>query len=80
MFSAFTDSFLASGVNLDLLHRLVSISAGALDTLPHSPGIFLTLAVLGLTHKDAYKHIFVTSVVIPTIITLASLGILVMFF
>lgn len=80
MFSAFTDSFLASGVNLDLLHRLVSISAGALDTLPHSPGIFLTLAVLGLTHKDAYKHIFVTSVVIPTIITLASLGILVMLF
>ncbi len=80
MFSAFTDSFLASGVNLDLLHRLVSISAGALDTLPHSPGIFLTLAVLGLTHKDAYKHIFVTSVVIPSIITLASLGILVMFF
>nr|WP_312578087.1 SLC13 family permease [Sedimentibacter sp.] len=80
MFSAFTDSFLASGVNLDLLHRLVSIAAGALDTLPHSPGIFLTLAVLGLTHKDAYKHIFATSVVIPTIITLVSLVILVMFF
>jgi len=80
MFSSFTDSFLASGVNLDLLHRLVSIAAGALDTLPHSPGIFLTLAVLGLTHKDAYKHIFVTSVVIPTIITLVSLAVLVMFF
>ncbi len=80
MFSAFTDSFLASGVNLNLLHRLVSIAAGALDTLPHSPGIFLTLAVLGLTHKDAYKHIFATSVVMPTIITIVSLGILVMFF
>ncbi|WP_312810618.1 GntP family permease [Sedimentibacter sp.] len=80
MFSAFTDSFLASGANLDLLHRLVSISAGALDTLPHSPGIFLTLAVLGLTHKNAYKHIFVTTVVIPTIITVVSLAVLVMFF
>jgi H+/gluconate symporter-like permease len=80
MFGSFTDSFLASGVNLDLLHRLVSIAAGALDTLPHSPGIFLTLAVLGLTHKDAYKHIFVTTVVIPTIITLVSLVILIMFF
>ena len=80
MFGSFTDSFLASGVNLDLLHRLVSIAAGALDTLPHSPGIFLTLAVLGLTHKEAYKHIFVTTVAIPTIITLGSLGILVMFF
>ncbi|NYB74708.1 GntP family permease [Sedimentibacter hydroxybenzoicus DSM 7310] len=80
MFSAFTDSFLASGANLDLLHRLVSISAGALDTLPHSPGIFLTLAVLGLTHKNAYKHIFVTTVVIPTIITVVSLAVLVIFF
>ena len=80
MFSAFTESFLASGANLDMLHRLVSIAAGALDTLPHSPGIFLTLAVLGLTHKNAYKHIFVTTVVIPSIITLVSLAVLVMFF
>ncbi|MBP1925137.1 H+/gluconate symporter-like permease [Sedimentibacter acidaminivorans] len=80
MFSAFTDSFLASGVNLDLLHRLVSIAAGALDTLPHSPGIFLTFAVLGLTHKQAYKHVLATSVVIPTIITLVSLVMLVAFF
>lgn len=80
MLSAFSDSFIASGANLSLLHRLVSIAAGSLDTLPHSPGIFLTLAVLGLTHKDAYKHIFVTSVVMPTIITLVSLVILMMFF
>ena len=80
MFSAFSESFLASGANLAMLHRLVSIAAGALDTLPHSPGIFLTLAVLGLTHKNAYKHIFVTTVVIPSIITLVSLAVLVMFF
>ena len=80
MFGEFAESFLSSGVNLELLHRLVSISAGTLDTLPHSPGLFLTFAILGLTHKDSYKHVFVTSVLIPTIITLVSLAILVMFF
>jgi len=80
MFTAFADGFLASGVNLELLHRLVSISAGALDTLPHSPGLFLMFAVLGLTHKEAYKHVFWTTVFIPSVITLVSLAILVMFF
>lgn len=80
MFTAFADSFIASGANLELLHRLVSISADALDTLPHSPGLFLMFAVLGLTHKQAYKHVFWTSSVIPLIVTFVSLIILVMFF
>lgn len=80
MFTAFADEFLASGANLELLHRLVSISAGSLDTLPHSPGLFLMFSVLGLTHKEAYKHAFWTTVFIPTVITLVSLVILVMFF
>jgi H+/gluconate symporter-like permease len=80
MFTAFAEDFIASGANLELLHRLVSISADALDTLPHSPGLFLMFAVLGLTHKQAYKHVFWTSSVIPLIVTFVSLIILVMFF
>lgn len=80
MFTAFADNFIQSGVNLDMLHRLVSISADSLDTLPHSPGIFLSLAVLGLTHKNAYKHVFWTSTVIPLIVTAVSLAIIVMAF
>ena len=80
MFTAFAEEFLASGANMELLHRLVSISAGSLDTLPHSPGLFLMFSVLGLTHKEAYKHAFWTTVFIPTVITLGSLAILVMFF
>lgn len=80
MFTAFSEGFLASGANLELLHRLVSISAGALDTLPHSPGLFLMFAVLGLNHKEAYKHVFWTTVFIPTVVTLVSLAILTMFF
>lgn len=80
MFTAFAEDFLASGANMELLHRLVSISADSLDTLPHSPGLFLMFAVLGLTHKQAYKHVFWTSTVIPLIVTFVSLIILVSFF
>ena len=32
------DYFIDSGANLDVVHRLVSISAGSLDSLPHSSG------------------------------------------
>lgn len=80
MFNAFAEDFLASGANMALLHRLVSISAGSLDTLPHSPGLFLMFAVLGLTHKDAYKHVFWTTVIIPLVMTLGALAVLIMFF
>ena len=80
MFNAFAKDFLASGANMELLHRLVCISADALDTLPHSPGLFLMFSVLGLTHKDAYKHVFWTSTIIPLIVTSVALIILVIFF
>lgn len=64
---ALSTNFLASGVNMGILHRLMSIAAGGLDTLPHSPGLFLMMNVLGLNHKNSYRHIFVISVVIPTL-------------
>jgi len=69
MYTALAENFIASGANLDVLHRLTSISADALDTLPHSPGLFLTMAVVGLTHKNSYKHVFACSTIIPLIVT-----------
>ncbi len=80
MYNSLADSFINSGANLAILHRLTNISAGALDTLPHSPGLFLMFAVLGLTHKTAYKHVFACSVIIPLIITISATAICVMFF
>jgi len=69
MYTALAPDFIASGANLEVLHRLTCISADALDTLPHSPGIFLMLAVLGLNHKSGYKHVFWTSTAIPLVVT-----------
>ncbi len=80
MYNSLAETFINSGVNLQILHRLTNISAGALDTLPHSPGLFLMFAVLGLTHKTAYKHVLACSVIIPLIITIAATTICVMLF
>lgn len=80
MYNSLAETFISSGANLQILHRLTNISAGALDTLPHSPGLFLMFAVLGLTHKTAYKHVFACSVIIPLIITIAATAICVMLF
>ena len=64
--SNLADYFINSGANLELLHRLIAIGAGTLDTLPHVGAIFLLLQVVGCTHKEAYKHMWWTTVVIPT--------------
>ena len=45
----------------------MAIAAGSLDTLPHSAGLFLVLQVLGLNHKNSYRHMFWTSVAIPAV-------------
>jgi H+/gluconate symporter-like permease len=69
MYTSMAESFIKSGADLELIHRLTAISADALDTLPHSPGLFLMFAVLGLTHKQAYIHVFATSTIVPLIVT-----------
>ncbi|CCQ98724.1 Citrate transporter [[Clostridium] ultunense Esp] len=72
----FADKFLQSGANMEYLHRVTSIAAGSLDTLPHSPGLFLMFSWLGLTHKEGYRFVFVTTVIIPLILTIASLAVI----
>ncbi len=72
MYETMAPTFLASGANLPVLHRLVAIASGSLDTLPHSSGLFLVYDMLGLNHKNAYRHSFATSVVVPLIVTIVA--------
>lgn len=62
------EHFVGTGCNLEVLHRLMSVSAGSLDTLPHSAGLFMVLQWMGLSHKEGYRHLFWTSVVVPSIV------------
>lgn len=59
----------ALNISPEILHRVASLSCGGLDTLPHNGAVITTLAICGLTHKESYKDIFVTSVVIPIFVT-----------
>ncbi|MFL0504936.1 hypothetical protein ACH0B5_04240 [Ureibacillus sp. 179-F W5.1 NHS] len=75
-----TDLYLKLGVNPDAFHRISAIASGGLDALPHNGVVITTLIVAGLTHKDAYKHIFATSVVIPLIAAIPGLLVAIMFY
>ncbi|MEH7416861.1 GntP family permease [Neobacillus drentensis] len=47
----------------EVLHRIISMASGGMDTLPHNGGIITLLAVTGLTHKEAYKDIFAITII-----------------
>ncbi|WP_283595503.1 GntP family permease [Paraclostridium bifermentans] len=59
----------ALNISPEILHRIASLSSGGLDTLPHNGAVITTLAICGLTHKESYKDMFVTSVLIPILTT-----------
>lgn len=70
---------LETGISPEAFHRVASLASGGLDTLPHNGAVLTLLAVTGMTHKDSYIDIFVTSLFLPVLssipaILLANLG------
>lgn len=58
--------YLDQGVNPEQLHRIVSISSGALDSLPHNGYVVTTIrAICHETHQRAYWAVAALTVVIP---------------
>jgi H+/gluconate symporter-like permease len=55
------------GVDPALLHRVVSVATGGLDTLPHNGAVITLLGICGMTHRQAYGDIFMVAVVGPTL-------------
>ena len=58
--------YVEQGVNPEELHRVVSISSGALDSLPHN-GYVVTLirAICNETHQRSYWSVGALTVVVP---------------
>ncbi|WP_019672400.1 GntP family permease [Psychrobacter lutiphocae] len=63
-------------ISPELIHRIAALACGGLDAMPHNGFIITMLLICGLTHKESYKDIFVTAVVIPiiTLIVIIMLG------
>ncbi len=72
--------YLDIGVNPNELHRVVAISSGALDSLPHNGYVVTTIrAICGETHKDAYGAVWALTVMTPMIGLVVALGLFVLF-
>lgn len=54
----FIDAANASGIPLEVMHRIASMASGGMDTLPHNGAVITLLAVTGLTHRQSYGDIF----------------------
>lgn len=60
--------YIDAGVDPEQLHRVVAISSGALDSLPHNGYVVTTIrAICGETHRDAYPAMGALTVVVPLI-------------
>lgn len=69
-------TYLEMGVAPETLHRVANLASGGLDSLPHSGAVIAMLVIMGLSHKEAYRDIFVVTVVIPLIAGLTCVALL----
>lgn len=70
--------YLDLGVNPDALHRVVAISSGALDSLPHNGYVVTTIRVIcGEKHKDAYAPLAALTVIVPLLGVIMAIGLFV---
>ncbi|PJX15558.1 citrate transporter [Halomonas sp. 141] len=74
------DEYLAmaqqAGINPELMHRVATLAAGGMDTLPHSGAVITLLAICGLTHRQSYANVAMVTIVLPVaaLITVITLG------
>ena len=59
-----SERLLATGLNPEILHRVASISANGLDSMPWCGAVMTMFAVCGVTHKDSYRDVAVVNIAI----------------
>ena len=63
MAEQYNAAILTMGIPPEVMHRVVSMASGGMDTLPHNGAVITLLAVTGLTHKQSYKDIFAITLI-----------------
>jgi H+/gluconate symporter-like permease len=51
-----------AGIDPALLHRVTTLAAGTLDSLPHNGAVVSLLAVCGLTHRESYFDMVIVAI------------------
>lgn len=65
--SAMSDKYIAAAeqfnIPFEVMHRVIAMASGGMDTLPHNGAVITLLAVTGLTHKQSYRDIFAITII-----------------
>lgn len=63
MAEKYNQAIAAANIPPEVMHRVVAMASGGMDTLPHNGAVITLLAVTGLTHKQSYKDIFAITLI-----------------
>lgn len=63
MADKYNQAIAAANIPPEVMHRVVAMASGGMDTLPHNGAVITLLAVTGLTHKQSYRDIFVVTII-----------------
>lgn len=63
MAEKYNQAIAAANIPPEVMHRVVAMASGGMDTLPHNGAVITLLAVTGLTHKQSYRDIFAITVI-----------------
>ena len=63
MSETFITNAQATGIPMEVLHRVASMASGGMDTLPHNGAVITLLAVTGLSHRQSYGDIFAITLI-----------------
>jgi hypothetical protein len=67
-------TYMQTGLDPGLMHRVAVIGAGTLDSLPHNGAVVTLLAVCGSRQDESYRDIVMTAIVGPIISLVAVIG------
>ena len=68
--TAIGENVLAMGGNPQVISRLMTMSSLSFDSLPHNSAIVLVLNYCGVSHREGYKYLGVTTVLMPLLVSL----------
>lgn len=69
----FMEMATARGINPEVMHRVVALACGGLDSLPHNGAVITLLGITQLTHKESYADIGMCSVAIPIFVSIIAI-------
>ena len=68
-------TYMQTGLDPSLMHRVAVIGAGTLDSLPHNGAVVTLLAVCGSKHSESYRDMVMVAIVGPIIALVAVISV-----